>query len=85
MVTKAKSASQWLAVLALGALMFEGLGGGVTAALALLVSQPKAGSVLAPSEAAAPARLHARVLQLEAASQELAVKLARARRDLSEL
>ena len=84
MVTKAKSASRWLAALALGALVFEGLGGGATAALALIVSQPQASSGLDPNESAAPARLQARVLQLEAASQELAAKLARARRDLSE-
>jgi len=84
MVTPSMSAGKWLALLALGVLVFEVLGG-ATAAMAPLVRQPEASKTSDPSERAAPASLQARVVELEAASEELAAKLARARRELSEL
>ena len=84
MMTETMSARKWLAVLALGALAFEALGGRTTAAMAPAVSHPEANEMLGVGEPAAPASLEARVVELEAASEELAAKLARARRELSE-
>jgi hypothetical protein len=95
MVTIAKSAQTWPAVLALGVLAVamlavgrravEPLGGGATAAMARLSSHPEANATFDVGEAAAPASLHARLIELEARSEELAAKLARARRELSDL
>ena len=84
MVTQSTSATKWLAALALGALVFEVLGG-ATVAMAPFLSHPEPSKASDASEPAAPASLHARVVELEAASEELAAKLARARRELSEL
>jgi hypothetical protein len=67
-----------LAVLALVAV------GGVMA-LALAVVSPAESRDTDLADAAAAASLHARLLELEAASEALAQKLARARRELSDL
>lgn len=61
------------------------LGRGATAATAPLSSRPAANAAFDVSEPAAPASLHARVVALEARSEELAAQLARARRELSDL
>ena len=47
MMTETMSARKWLAVLALGALAFEALGGRTTAAMAPAVSHPEANEMLA--------------------------------------
>ena len=85
MVTQRMSARKWLAVLALAALALEAFGGGATAVLTLRASHHEADGTADAAEPAAPASLQARVVELEAASEELAAKLARARRELSEL
>jgi hypothetical protein len=85
MMTDAKAARRWLAVLVLGALVWELLGSGATAAMAPLLSQPVSADNPGRSEALAPARLLARLIELEAANEQLAAELARARRELSEL
>lgn len=91
MVMQATSARTWLAALALGALAFELLGRGAPAAMVPPLSRPgpHAGNeshadASDVDEPAAPARLLERVVELEAASGELAAKLARARHELSD-
>jgi hypothetical protein len=79
MVREPRSVRKRLAVLALGA-----VGGAVVLTLSV-VSPPESRDTEALADAAAPANLQARLLELEAASEALAEKLARARRELSEL
>jgi hypothetical protein len=84
MAARKMSTRKWLAVLALGALASEVMGRGATAAIAPPMRHLEASAAIDADEAAAPASLQARVVELEAASEELAAKLARARRELSE-